>query len=160
MKGIILNDCGSLFCKLIKVVVLFILGGCVYVLVEKLFRGYSHISMFLLGGVDFVLIGMLNESGKLGVSIIAESFVGALIITASELITGYFLNIRLGLGVWDYSDLPFNFLGQISLYYSLLWIPVSFLAIILDDLLRFVLFGEEIPSYFWKKKRGRLNFLI
>ncbi len=147
LKGIILNDCRGTVCKLIKAAVLFVLGGCIYVLVEKLFRGYSHISMFLLGGIDFFLIGMLNEKRKLGGNILKGALLGSFIITASELIAGYFLNIRLGLGVWDYSDLPFNFLGQISLYYSLLWIPVSFLAIILDDLLRLVLFGEEIPSY-------------
>lgn len=52
-----------------------------------------------------------------------------------------------GWNVWDYSDQPFNLLGQICLSYTLLWIPLSAVAIVLDDFLRCLLFGEEWPRY-------------
>ena len=38
--------------------------------------------------------------------------------------------------VWDYRRLPYNYLGQICLSYSLLWVPVSLLAMGLYELAR------------------------
>lgn len=138
-------------CCIIQNFSLFIIGGMLYTLIELLFRGYSHISMFILGGIDFVIIGTMNEYSTQK-NIFTQSLLGAMIITLSELITGYIVNIKLGLNVWDYSNLPLNFAGQICLYYSLLWIPVSFAAVLVDDLLRFWFFNEDIPSYFHTKK--------
>ena len=40
---------------------LLLAGGSVYVCIELLWRGRSHGSMFLCGGLCTVLIGMLNE---------------------------------------------------------------------------------------------------
>lgn len=60
---------------------------------------------------------------------------------------GVILNILLGLSIWDYSNLRFNVLGQISLGYSALWFFLSLPAIILDDWLRWKLFEEEKPRY-------------
>ena len=99
----------------IKEAILAIIGGITYVIIELIWRGHSHISMFIL--------------------------------TACEFITGVIVNIWLGLGVWDYSTLPFNILGQICLPFSLLWIIISCLAIILDDYLRYWIFNEEKPHY-------------
>ncbi len=144
--------CKTVFCYVIQTLILFISGGLIYNLVENIFRGYSHFSMFVLGGIDFILIGAINEHLSQKFNLFYQSLIGASIITVSELVTGYIVNIRLNLNVWDYSNLPFNFLGQISLYYSLLWIPVSALAIILDDLLRLWLYDEKLPKYFTKRK--------
>ena len=47
-------------------------------------------------------------------------------ITCIELIAGIVVNIILGWNVWDYSDIPFNFKGQICLFYSLLWFFLCF----------------------------------
>ena len=45
-------------------------------------------------------------------------------ITAVELAAGLLVNR--GYHVWDYRQMPLNFLGQICLPYSLLWMPVSY----------------------------------
>lgn len=47
--------------KLLKFLILLSSGGLTYVLIELLFRGRSHWSMFLVGGICFVLIGGLNN---------------------------------------------------------------------------------------------------
>ena len=86
-------------------------GGSAYVLVELLWRGRSHFSMFLLGGLCFWLIGRLDR--RFPVPLAAQACLGACVITALELVTGLIVNRWLGLGVWDYSSLPMNFLGQI-----------------------------------------------
>ena len=60
---------------------------------------------------------------------------------------------RLGLNIWDYSNMPLNLWGQICLPFSCLWFFLSAVAIILDDELRYNIFGEEKPHYyFWRKK--------
>lgn len=125
------------------------MGGMTYVLLEWLWRGHSHPSMFLLGGLCFVLLGLINEDGRPELPLWLQSLMGAVIVTALELACGLVVNVHLGMDVWDYSNLPFNFLGQICLYFFLLWIPLSGVAIIADDWLRHVLFGEARPRHRW-----------
>ena len=43
-----------------------------------------------------------------------------------ELLTG--LAVNQNYTVWDYRAMPLNFMGQICLTYSLLWVPVSLLG--------------------------------
>ena len=47
--------------KALKQAILFGAGGLLYVFVEMLWRGYSHWTMFIVGGLCFVLIGLINE---------------------------------------------------------------------------------------------------
>ena len=49
--------------------------------------------------------------------------------------------------VWDYSNMPFNILGQICLPFTILWFFISILAIVLDDWIRYIMFDEEKPHY-------------
>ena len=120
-------------------------GGGLYILIELLWRGRSHISMFLLGGLCFWLIGRMNRIHSAPVPL--QAIFGAFIVTSLELLTGLVVNRWLGLGVWDYSALPMNFLGQICLPYFLLWIPLSAVAVFAEDGLRWLLFGTPLPSY-------------
>ena len=123
-------------------------GCCLYVVLELGLRGYSHWTMFRLGGLCFVLIGLLNEVIPWGMPLLLQGVIGSgCIITPLEFITGCVVNLALGWGVWDYSDMPFNLAGQISLPSSLLWIVVSIAAAILDDWIRWRWFGEEKPHY-------------
>ena len=123
---------------------IFTLGGGAYVMVELLWRGYSHISMFLLGGLCFWLIGRLDREKS--IPVIRQAVLGACLVTGLELLTGLIVNCWLNLGVWDYSSQPLNFLGQICLPYSLLWIPVSLAAIWLYDRLDGVVLRLTFPQ--------------
>ena len=133
--------------KLLKYFTLGTLGGTVYVFIELLWRGYSHWSMFLLGGVCFIALGLINEIIPWEMPLTAQMFIGCAIITALEFITGCIVNLWLGWDVWDYSELPCNLLGQISLKSSVGWYFLSAVGIILDDWLRYIFFGEEKPNY-------------
>lgn len=55
-----------------------------------------------------------------------KCLLGALIITAVELIFGVIFNIKYNMGVWDYSNMPLNLLGQICLPFSVLWFGLCF----------------------------------
>ena len=130
-----------------KYFILGIIGGAVYVLLEMLWRGYSHWTMFLLGAVCFILIGLVNEVFEWDTPLILQMFCGCAIITALEFVTGCIVNLWLGWDVWDYSSEWGNLLGQICPKFSVIWFFVSALAIVIDDYLRWVLFDEEQPHY-------------
>ena len=130
-----------------KYFILGIIGGAIYVLLEMLWRGFSHWTMFLLGAVCFILIGLVNEVFEWDTPLILQMFCGCAIITALEFITGCIVNLWLGWDVWDYSRYKFNVLGQISLRSSVGWYFLSLVGIFLDDWLRYRLFGEEKPHY-------------
>ncbi|MBQ8833451.1 MAG: hypothetical protein IJ001_00815 [Oscillospiraceae bacterium] len=104
---------------------LFCLGGGAYVGLEMLWRGWSHFSMFLAGGLCFLLIGHLGEvEPRLPFALRVLAGVG--IITMVELGIGLVFNREYR--VWDYRSQPGNFLGQICPQFCLLWLPVSALA--------------------------------
>ena len=109
--------------RFFKKIILFCLGGGLYTLLELLWRGRSHGSMFLLGGGCFLMLGWLRRRS---LSLPTKMLLGSAGITAGELATGLLVNQDYG--VWDYRDLPLNFLGQICASFSLLWIPVSLLG--------------------------------
>lgn len=130
-----------------KYLVLLLIGGMIYVLIELLFRGRSHFTMFILGGVCFVSVGLINEVLPWNTPFQLQMLLGGSMITVLEFISGCILNLYFGLGIWDYSDQPGNILGQICPLFSLLWVFLSGLAIVLDDYLRYWLFNEEKPHY-------------
>lgn len=138
--------------ELLKHLALYLAGGCIYIVMELGFRGHSHWSMFLVGGLCFLLIGGINNWISWKMPIWLQGLIGDAVIVAIELLSGYILNIRMGLGVWDYSNLPMNFLGQICLPFAILWFPVAVFGIIIDDYLRYWFFQEEKPQYYlWFK---------
>lgn len=132
---------------------LFLIGGAIYVLIELVYRGYSHWTMFLLGGLCFVLIGGVNEYIPWEMPLWLQAGIGAVIITALEFICGCIVNLALGWDVWDYSNTPLNILGQVCLPFAIIWFVIAHAGIVLDDYLRYWLFKEEKPHYTYKFKK-------
>jgi uncharacterized membrane protein len=130
-----------------KYLLLFNAGGLSYVITELLWRGWTHWTMFILGGICFICLGLINEILPWSMPLWQQVLIGACIITALEFITGCIVNLRLGWHVWNYSAMPGNVLGQICPQYFLLWLPASLIGIVLDDYLRHWWFGEEKPHY-------------
>ncbi len=131
----------------LKHAALALIGGCIYYAIEIAWRGHSHWTMAVLGGICFVLVGGINEYFPWSMPLALQGVIGAAIITALEFVFGIVLNVWLGLGIWDYSTMPLNVMGQICLPFTLLWVPLSVVAVVLDDWLRYWLFGEERPHY-------------
>lgn len=134
--------------KVLKPLILTMIGGFTYSLIEILYRGYTHWTMFFIGGISFYIIGCINE--KTDVSIFRQMLYGSAIITILEFCAGIVINRILGWNIWDYSNLPFNIAGQICPLFSIIWFIISFIAIIFDDYCRYWIFKEEKPKYrFW-----------
>lgn len=133
--------------QILKYCFLAFFGGTVYIFIEFIWRGRSHWTMLIVGGVCFVACGMVNEVLSWDTPLWKQSLICAAAVTVIELVAGIFLNIYLRMGIWDYSSLPGNFLGQICIGYSCLWALLSIPAIVLDDWIRWKFFGEEKPRY-------------
>ena len=119
----------------LKEFIIFIIFGLMYVTIELLYRGHTHYSMFIVGGICGVLIGLINDNTP-DMPLLPQCVLGAVIITVIELLTGLFLNVYLGLNVWDYSNQPFNFMGQICPQFCIIWCILSILVIHIDDWLK------------------------
>ncbi|HEX3020858.1 MAG TPA: hypothetical protein VHP81_00505 [Lachnospiraceae bacterium] len=133
--------------QLLKHFFLWLVGGSVYYIIEMVYRGYSHWSMFILGGLCFVVLGLINEFLSWKTPLWKQCMNGAVIVTLFEFITGCIVNLWLGWNVWDYSGLPFNVLGQICLPFFFIWCLLSMIGIVVDDYLRWIIFKEEKPRY-------------
>ena len=107
-------------------------GGALYYLLELLWRGRSHPSMVLLGGLCFWGLGRV---GRLRISLPLRALLGAALVTCAEFFSGLLLNLALRWDVWDYSGLPGNLLGQVCLLYAALWVPLSGAGILLSGVL-------------------------
>jgi len=132
---------------ILKYLTLFLIGGITYYFIEIVYRGYSHYSMIIVGGLCFILIGSINEFSNKEIPLLLQMLISVLIVNIVELVSGIIINRILLLNVWDYSQLKYNFLGQISLNSSIAWFFLSIFAIYMDDLLRYVIFKEKKPRY-------------
>lgn len=135
--------------RALRPLVLIGIGGLIYAMIELVFRGRTHWTMLIVGGLCFWLIGLVNEVIPWEVAFWKQCLLGSLIVTVVEFFSGCIINLGLGWNVWDYSNLPLNLLGQICLPFSLLWVLISAVAVVLDDYLRYWLCGEEKPHYTW-----------
>lgn len=126
-----------------KLPLLLLTGGVLYCALEMLFRGHTHISMAVCGALCFLLIYRLNEE-KPRLLLPLRALLSASLITGVEFLAGCILNLWLRLGVWDYSSMPYQFLGQICLPFFCLWFLLAFPACLLCTLIRRGVFYEDL----------------
>lgn len=100
--------------------ILFGIGGLGYGLIELLWRGYTHWSMAIAGGLSVVMMARVNRRFRAR-PLLYKAALCAVGITGIELVFGLIFNRWLKMRVWDYSDMPLNFMGQICLLYTVLW---------------------------------------
>lgn len=110
-----------------------LVGGLAYICIELMWRGRSSWTMAVLGGLCFVIVGLLNE-GKRQLKQWQQVVIGTVVITVLEGLTGVLVNNILHMNVWDYSNLPFTFFfGQCNLFFCFAWALLAFVAIHLED---------------------------
>jgi len=110
----------------------FITGAAVYPALEVLFRGRTHPSMSLAGGLSMMLIHAVNR--HMQVSLPVKALMCAAGITAVEAGCGLAFNKRHQ--VWDYRSMPLNWRGQVCLPFTGLWYMLSLAGLTLDKAAR------------------------
>ena len=126
---------------------LWAVGGCMYYGFEVLFRGFSHWSMFLLGGVCFLFLFIQGKMVHWQDPLWRQTLRCLVFVTAMEFITGIIVNKWLGMQVWDYSELPFQLLGQICLPFMVIFSGLCVLGIFLSSYIGYLFYGEEKPRF-------------
>lgn len=133
--------------KVLKVLTIWFLMGMVYFVIEGIWRipkgGDANVVMLPIGGLCGLLIGSINQIPKFyNMSVFKQSLIGTGIVLVIEYTAGYILNIKMGLDIWDYSNMFFNINGQICLEFGLLWLLLMPAAIWLEDFIRFKFWNE------------------
>lgn len=109
---------------IIRKMILFVLCGSVYYGMETVYKGgYSHISMFILAGfLGVFCIDTPNNLWGYDLDYSIQILISTILCTIGEGITGLIVNVKMGLTVWDYSNLPFTFFfGQCNLFFVFAW---------------------------------------
>lgn len=103
---------------------IFCFGAGAYTIIELLYRGYTHWTMTLTGGLCLMLLYYIFTK-KNEYSLLAKSIIGALVITGVEFVVGCIVNLYLKWNIWDYSGMYMDILGQVCLYYTFMWFLLS-----------------------------------
>ena len=104
-------------------------GASFYSLLETIWRGHTHWSMSLTGGL--VLLTVYTAERRTHHTLWRRCLRSAGIITAYEFVVGCLVNLRLGWQVWDYSSQPGNVLGQVCPLFCFLWLMLSLPVLLL-----------------------------
>lgn len=144
-----------MFKKIGKAIVLFLIFGLFYFIVETIWKGYiTHWSMFVLAGIIGLLIGGINEYIPWEMPFWQQCGIGMILATIGEGLTGLIVNVWLKLNVWDYSNTFLNFFyHQCSVPFCIAWFILSGVGIVMDDYIRWKFFNEERPHYILFKRR-------
>ena len=117
-----------------KYSLLFILGAIGYAAIETIWRGHTHWSMMIAGGLCFGLFSVVADRMN-GKSILVKAVVCAVGVTAIEFVFGVVFNLWFKMDVWDYSNMPLNLLGQICPIFSLIWVGIAIAFLPLADVI-------------------------
>ena len=118
--------------RISKNVLVFLFGAVGYALIEIIWRGYTHPTMIVAGGVCFLAFSYIAEKMS-SLPLLIKAFCASLAVTATELIFGLIFNIGFKMNVWNYSAMPLNFLGQICPTFSLLWCGIALVFLPLSE---------------------------
>lgn len=133
--------------KISEYLFLWTFGGSLYYGIEMIFRGYSHWSMFVLGGfcmLFFALQGIWTEWNE---PLWKQVLWCTVFVTAGEFITGIFVNKIMRWQVWDYSDQPFQLFGQICVPFMILFSGLCVVGIFCTAYLLHWIYGEKKPGF-------------
>eukprot|EP01130_Rhizamoeba_saxonica_P013002 TRINITY_DN5521_c0_g1_i1.p1 TRINITY_DN5521_c0_g1~~TRINITY_DN5521_c0_g1_i1.p1 ORF type:complete len:241 (-),score=15.67 TRINITY_DN5521_c0_g1_i1:67-789(-) len=134
--------------------------------------GWSSVWVFFVAGLLGLLLSLINELFFFRKYIPAffRWIVGTAIMTIVELGAGLILNVGLGLEIWNYDHLPYNFMGQIALEYVIIWSIIVPAVYWLNDMVRLFVFnfGSYYPLYwayldvilFWNPPYKQLDRLF
>ena len=120
-----------------RYILIFLTGAIGYCIIEILWRGFTHPSMAVVGGICLLLIRYINRRFS-DRPYAFRAMLCSFGISLIELASGILLNMVLHLNVWDYSAQPLNLMGQICPLYSFLWFFLS---------LAVIYFGNKIPAF-------------
>ena len=135
-----------------EIVFLIAAGGSTYYLIEIWFRGFSHWTMFVLGGVALTFCSFQGEVMHWSEPMWIQIIRAVLFLTSLEFMTGIICNKWLKIGIWDYRDQPFQLCGQICLPFMVMFSGLLCLAIVLGGVVLGAYMGRKSRSFMCCKR--------
>ncbi len=133
--------------KLSQYLFLWTLGGSIYYTLEMIFRGFSHWSMFGLGGICFLFMYLQGKVTEWKDSIGIQVLRSTIFVICGEFITGIIVNKWLHWEVWDYSDQPLQLFGQICFPFAMLFSILCAFGIVFSGNIMHWTYGEKKPRF-------------
>lgn len=148
-----------LFYRIYCMIAIFLFSGSLYYTLEVILKKThsSHWSMFVLAGISSVLfIDGLNNLFSYDMDFLLQIFLCSTAITICELFVGLIVNTDYN--IWNYTNMPLNYKGQICLPFYFLWMFLSFIFIPFLDYIEWKIFKykPDTPPYY--KVFGRKIF--
>lgn len=125
---------------------MFFIGAVCYGLIEIMWRGHTHWTMVLTGGVCVAILHWSNIR-HYHESLWIKCAYGCMYITLVEFAVGWIVNIRLNMNVWDYSDRFLNIMGQVCLLYSVFWYFLTIPTVLVSN----YFISKRPKNIVWKK---------
>ena len=131
---------------------LFLSCGFIYCMIEILFRGWSHWSMFILTGfLGVFCVDSVNNVLSFDCDYIVQILISTILCTIGEGISGIILNVWLQLNVWNYSKMAFGtfFFGQCNVIFCVAWaLIIGLFAIFYCDAYNYYILKIEPCPYY------------
>ena len=145
---------------ILKNLILFLVGLCIYTTIEVWFRGYSYRLMGLVGGCIMCVLDKINDRLSWDLPLICQMILGGAFVTVLELLSGEFALYVLGVRMWDYSGQWMSMCDNlICPLFSLIWIALSGVAIVLSDAINYYLLHDEQRPYY-NRFKGSLLYVM
>lgn len=147
--------------KLIKNIILFVVGMSLYITIEVFFRGYSFRLMGIVGGILMCFVfDKINDNISWDIPLVLQMFIGCAATTILELISGEFALKVLGIRMWDYSGQWLSVCDNlICPLFSFIWFWFAGIGIILCDAINYYVIHDDIRPYY-RRLNGKLLFAL
>lgn len=134
-------------------VLLWVWTGTLYFFIEVIWKT-SHgrpemisWTMLLLAIILAVPLERFGAELPWEMPLMVQSAVCGVAITVVEFVAGLIINVWLGMGVWDYSAMPGNIMGQVCPQFLAMWMILAAVGIVMLDWMRYGVEGGERPRY-------------
>lgn len=139
--------------KCLLSVLLWVWTGTLYFFIEVVWKT-SHgrpemisWTMLLLAIILAVPLERFGAELPWEMPLMVQSAVCGVAITVVEFVAGLIINVWLGMGVWDYSAMPGNIMGQVCPQFLAMWMILAAVGIVMLDWMRYGVEGGEKPRY-------------
>ena len=105
--------------------------------------------MGICAGLAVIIIDKINDYISWDIDIILQGVIGSIVITIFELIIGEIsLRTELLPIMWNYSNVPLNFDGVVCVPFSLIWIGLSIIGILVADTINYYIINIQPCPYY------------
>lgn len=129
------------FKNAMRIIFFYCFAGGLYMTLEIIYRQRTDYTMFYLAGVIGLLLLSINEWIDYDTDFIWQVLICGTASIGGELLFGLLFNTDYR--IWDYRNLPYNFMGHIQLHFAVIWYILSAIFIPVLDYIDYTMFPRQ-----------------